>query len=219
MIDTNKLRDFVAKLEEDQVNIILDQFISSKPNSDDTWQVVEAFQQGMETVGEHFEIGRYCTGDLIFAGILLDASIEKLKPLLGTRKKGCLGTVIIGTVEGDFHDIGKNIMKSLTEIAGFVVEDLGVNQKPQAFVEAVRNLHPQILALSGVLTIAIPSMKQTIDAITEAGLRDNLKIIIGGNAVDEFACQFTGADAWNRNAAEAVKVYKTWSPLVNSSSA
>ena len=219
MIDTNKLRDTIANLEEKQVHIILDQLIASKPDNAKTRQIIEAFQQGMEIVGSHFEIGRYCTGDLIFAGELLDSSIEKLKPLLVNRKKCCLGSVLIGTVEGDVHDIGKNIMKTLTEIAGFKVVDLGIDQKPQAFVDAVRVHHPQILALSGVLTIAIPSMKRTVETITEAGLRNNLKIIIGGNAVNEEVCRYVGADTWNRNAAEAVKIYKSWSPLVNSCSA
>jgi methanogenic corrinoid protein MtbC1 len=210
MIDLNKLTEIVGRLEEEQIHNLLDAFVNSNPDSAQTWNVVEAFQQGMEAVGSRFEIGKYCAGDLIFAGEVLDASIKKLKPLLGIRKSGSRGLLILGTVEGDVHDIGKNILKSLTEIAGFTVEDLGIDQKPAAFVHAVREYHPQILGLSGVLTLAIDSMKRTVDAIEEAKLRDGLKITIGGTTVNEEVCRYVGADAWSRNATEAVKVFESW---------
>lgn len=210
MIDLNRLREAIGRLDEDQVNALLDQFIALNPGSAETWKVVESFQQGMEIVGGSFEIGKYCAGDLIFAGELLDSSIIKLKPLLGVKRNGSRGLVLLGTVEGDVHDIGKNILKSLTEISGFRVEDLGADQKPSAFVDAVRKYRPQILGLSGVLTLAIDSMKRTVDAITEAGLREGLKITIGGTAVSDEVCRYVGADAWNKNAAEAVRVFKSW---------
>ena len=211
MIDTNKLRENVGKLEENHINILLDQFTSSSPDSAQTWKVVEAIQQGIEIVGSHFETGRYCAGDLIFAGELVDISMKKLKPLLGIKKNNHRCMVVLGTVEGDVHDIGKNILKTLLEISGFKVEDLGIDQKPLSFVDAVREHHPQILGLSGVLTLAIPSMKRTVEAIIEAGLRENLKIIIGGNSVNEEICHYVGADAWNKNAVEAINIYKSWS--------
>jgi methanogenic corrinoid protein MtbC1 len=211
VIDLNKLRKSVGKLDEECINALLDQFIASNPDSQQTWEVIEAFQQGMEIVGNRFEIGRYCAGDLIFAGELLNCIIEKLKPLLGLiRGSGSRGLVIIGTVEGDVHDIGKNILKSLVEISGFRVEDLGTDQKPESFVMAVKEHQPQILGLSGVLTFAIESMKRTVDAITKAGLRDGLKITIGGNIVSEKACRYVGADAWSKNATEAVKIFESW---------
>ena len=211
MIDTDRLREIIGKLEENQMNVLLDQFIASNPDGTQTLKVIEAFQQGIEIVGNNFETGRYCAGDLIFAGELVDSSMKKLKPLLGITKNNYRDMVLLGTVEGDVHDIGKNILKTLLEISGFKVEDLGIDQKPLAFVDAVREHHPQILGLSGVLTLAIPSMKRTVDAITEAGLREGLKIIIGGNAVDEKICHYVGADAWNKNAVEAVNIYKSWS--------
>lgn len=210
MTDLDRLRELVGRLDENQINALLEQFIASNPGDVETWNVVEAFQQGMEIVGDHFEIGKYCAGDLIFAGELLDSSINKLKPLLGSMKNGPRGLVILGTVEGDVHDIGKNILKTLTGISGFTVLDLGADQKPSAFVDAVREYRPRILGLSGVLTLAIDSMKRTVDAIREAGLRPGLKISIGGTAASEDVCRYVGADAWNRNAAEAVKVFKSW---------
>jgi methanogenic corrinoid protein MtbC1 len=210
MIDLNLLKETVGKLDEDKTNILLDKFIVSNPNSEDTWKVVEAFNQGMETIGNLFEIGKYCAGDLIFAGELLDSSINKLKPLLGIRKNSFRGLVLLGTVEGDVHDIGKNILKSLTEISGFKVKDIGIDQTPEAFVKAVREYHPQILGLSGVLTFSIESMKRTVDAIGKAGLREGLKITIGGNAVNEEAYRYIGADAWSKNATEAIKIFEAW---------
>jgi methanogenic corrinoid protein MtbC1 len=206
VIYLNTLKETVGRLDEEKINQILEEFITSNPDSKETWEVVETFHQGMEIVGSRFEIGKYCAGDLIFAGELLDFAITKLKPLLGVRGVSSRGLVIIGTVEGDVHDIGKNILKSLIEISGFRVEDIGIDQKPESFVRAVREYHPQILGLSGVLTLSIASMKRTVDAINEAGLRKGLKIIIGGNAVNEEVCRYVGADAWSRNAAEAVKI-------------
>jgi methanogenic corrinoid protein MtbC1 len=211
VIDLNVLGETVGRLDEEKINILLDEFIASKPTSEDTWKVVEAFSQGMETVGCLFEIGKYCAGDLIFAGELLDFSINRLRPLLGVRKSISRGLVVLGTVAGDVHDIGKNILKSLTEISGFKVEDLGVDQKPESFVKAVKEYHPQILGLSGVLTLSIESMKHTVDAINEAGLREGLKITIGGNIINEETCRYVGADAWSRNAAEAIKLFEAWS--------
>jgi methanogenic corrinoid protein MtbC1 len=209
VIDLDKLKESVGKLDEERINQLLDQFIALKPDSGETWKVVEAFQHGMEIVGSRFEIGKYCAGDLIFAGELLDSVIARLKPLLGFRGDRSRGLVILGTVEGDLHDIGKNILKSLTEISGFKVRDMGIDQKPDSFIKAVREFHPQILGLSGVLTSAIESMKRTVDAIKEAGLRDGLKITIGGNAVNEEVCRYVDADAWSKNAAEAVKIFET----------
>ncbi|MDR2435614.1 MAG: cobalamin-dependent protein [Treponema sp.] len=210
MIDTAKLRQVVGELDEDSVNEMLDQFIASDPGGEDARQVVEACQQGMEIVGNNFEKGEYFVGDLIFAGELLTASIEKLKPLLGAGGSGNRGVIVLGTVEGDIHDIGKNIFKGMAEAAGFRVVDIGIDQAPAAFVKAVRESESKIVGLSGVLTLSIESMKRTIDALKEAGLRDTLKIAIGGNAVNPDACAYAGADAWSKNAAEAVKVCGSW---------
>ena len=210
MIDTANLKQIVGELDEDEVNKILDQFIASNPNQDQARQVVEACQQGMEIVGSNFESGEYFVGDLIFAGELLTSSIEKLKPLLGSAGSGNRGTVVLGTVEGDIHDIGKNIFKGMAEAAGFKVVDIGIDQKPEAFIRAVKENSPKIVGLSGVLTLSIDSMKRTIEALKEAGLRGGVKVTIGGNAVNEDACKYVGADAWSKNAAEAVKVCGTW---------
>jgi methanogenic corrinoid protein MtbC1 len=210
MIDLNLLKETVGKLDEERTGTLLEEFIALNPDSREIWRVVETFHLGMEIVGDHFEIGKYCAGDLIFAGELLASSIEKLKPLLGVGSGSSRGLILLGTVEGDVHDIGKNILKSLSEISGFKVEDIGVDQKPASFVQAVREYHPQVLGLSGVLTLSIASMKRTVDAIIEADLREGLKISIGGNTVNEEVCRYVGADSWSKDAMEAVKIFESW---------
>jgi methanogenic corrinoid protein MtbC1 len=212
MIDLEALKKAVGRLDEDKTNGFVDSFVTLKPGSAETWKVMEAFNQGVEIVGSLFEMGKYCAGELIFAGELLAGCLDKLKPLLGERQGGFRGVLVIGSVEGDIHDIGKNIVKSLAEVSGFRVEDIGVDQKPSAFVDAAREYRPHILGLSGVLTSAIESMKRTVDALTEAGLRKGLKIAIGGGIASEIACRYIGADIWSKNATEAVKVFETWFP-------
>ena len=210
MIDLAKLKQTVGELDEDSVNKMLDQFLASKPSGDDAKKVVETCQQGMEIVGNNFEKGEYFVGDLIFAGELLTSCITKLKPLLGSGGGGERGVIVLGTVEGDIHDIGKNIFKGMAEAAGFKVVDIGIDKAPSVFVDAVKANKPKIVGFSGVLTLSIDSMKRTVEALKAAGVRDGIKIIIGGNAVNPEACAYSGADAWTRNAAEAVKTCGGW---------
>ena len=210
MVDLAKLKQTVGDLDESAVNKTLDDFLATKPSQDDARKVVEACQQGMEVVGSNFEKGEYFVGDLIFAGELLTNAITKLKPLLGSGGTGSRGAIVLGTVEGDIHDIGKNIFKGMAEAAGFTVVDIGIDQPPAVFVDAVKKHKPKVVGFSGVLTLSIDSMKRTIEAFKEAGVRDGVKVIIGGNAVNPEACAYAGADAWSRNAAEAVKTCGTW---------
>ncbi len=116
----------------------------------------------------------------------------------------------MGTDEGDLHDIGKNIFRSMAEAAGFNVLDLGIDQPASEFVRRVKEVNPEIVGMSGVLTLALESMKNTVDALKEAGLRENVKIIIGGNPVTNNACEQIGADAFTTNAAEGVKICQKW---------
>ena len=210
MVDLAKLKQTVGDLDESAVNKTLDDFLATKPLQDDARKVVEACKQGMEVVGSNFEKGEYFVGDLIFAGELLTNAITKLKPLLGSGGTGSRGAIVLGTVEGDIHDIGKNIFKGMAEAAGFTVVDIGIDQPPAVFVDAVKKHKPKVVGFSGVLTLSIDSMKRTIEAFKEAGVRDGIKVIIGGNAVNPEACAYAGADAWSRNAAEAVKTCGTW---------
>ena len=210
MIDIAKLKQTVGELNEELVEKMLDEFLAGNPQDNDARKVLEACQQGMEIVGANFEKGKYFIGDLITAGELLTAVIGKLKPVLGEGTVGQRGLIVLGTVEGDIHDIGKDIFKGMAEAAGFTVVDIGIDQPPKAFVDAVKANKPVILGMSGVLKLAIDSMKRTIEALKEAGLRNDLKIIIGGVAVSPEACVYSGADAWTTNAAEGAKICGNW---------
>ena len=210
MIDLTALTAAVGELEEDKVLNMLNTFIASNPSEEEAQKVVAACQSGMAIVGDQFEKGEYFVGDLIFAGELLTSAICVLKPVLGSVSSASVGSIVLGTVAGDLHDIGKNIFKSMSEAAGFAVYDIGIDQSPSAFVEKVKEVKPQIVGMSGVLTLALEAMKETVDALKEAGLRDTVKVIIGGNPVTKEACIQIGADNFTTNAAEGVKICQRW---------
>lgn len=208
MLDLKVLTQALGELEEDQVLELLKEFVATNPSEEEALAAVEACQAGMAIVGDLFETGEYFVGDLIFAGELLTESIKVLKPALGSNASTVLGTILIGTVHGDLHDIGKNIFKSMSEAAGFEVVDLGIDVKIEEFVKKAQEIQPQIIGMSGVLTLAIDSMKETVSALKEAGV--DTKIIIGGNPVTSESCEFVGADAFTTNAAEGVKICQEW---------
>lgn len=209
-MDLNLLTEAVGELDEDKVLEMLNEFVGSSPTEEDAQKVVNACQQGMAIVGDLFDKGEYFVGDLIFAGELLTSAIDTLKPVIGSGTTEKVGTIVLATVEGDLHDIGKNIFKSMSEAAGFEVHDLGIDQGAAAFVEKIKEVKPQIVGMSGVLTLAIDSMKNIIEEIKKEGLREDLKIIIGGNPVTQEACEHVGADAFTTNAAEGIKICQGW---------
>ena len=210
MIDLKELTAAISELDEHKVLSLLNEFIAQNPTEEDAQKVVVACQSGMARVGELFEQDEYFVGDLIFAGELLTNAINLLKPVLGSGSSVTIGSIVLGTVAGDLHDIGKNIFRTMAEVAGFKVYDLGIDQSPSAFVEKTKELKPNIVGMSGVLTLALDSMKDTVAALKEAGLRDSVKIIIGGNPVTKEACELIGADAFTTNAAEGVKISQRW---------
>jgi methanogenic corrinoid protein MtbC1 len=210
MVDLDALTRSVGELDEVKVKDILTSFAASAPTEEEAQKTVAACQKGMGIVGDLFEKGEYFVGDLIFAGALLMDAIEILKPVIGTKGTGTAGTIVLGTVHGDMHDIGKNIFKSMAEAAGFLVHDIGIDQGADSFVNKVRETRPAIVGMSGVLTLSIESMKETIQALADAGLRDGTKIIIGGNPVTEEVRRYVGADAFTTNAAEGIKICQKW---------
>lgn len=210
MADLQALTKAVGELDEKNVLGLLNDFLATNPSQAEAQEVVSACQQGMAVVGDLFEKNEYYVGDLIFAGELLRASLDILKPVLGQGNTVKMGSIVLATVEGDLHDIGKNIFKGMAEAAGFEVYDLGFDQPASAFVEKVREVKPNIVGMSGVLTLALDSMKKIVDALEEAGLRDGVKIIIGGNPVTAEACKEIGADVFTTNAAEGVRICQGW---------
>lgn len=210
MLDLKAITTAIGELDEESVQGMLNDFVESNPTEEDSQKVVKACQEGMAMVGDLFEKGDYFVGDLIFAGELLTEAIDALKPVIGSGSKAKVGSIVLGTVHGDLHDIGKNIFKGMSEAAGFEVYDLGIDQPVSAFVEKVKEVKPNIMGMSGVLTLALESMKDTVDGLKEAGIRDGVKIIIGGNPVTKEACAHIGADAFTTNAAEGVKIVQNW---------
>jgi methanogenic corrinoid protein MtbC1 len=171
-------------------------------------------REAMEIVGKRYEEGEYFLPELMLAGEMLRAIGDMAKPLIKQDAAGgkTAGTVVIGTVQGDLHDIGKNIVTFMLEINGYKVIDLGIDVPVENFIESIKENKPQVVGLSGFLTLAFDAMKQTIEAMKEAGLRNNVKIMIGGGQVDEAVKNYTGADAFGLNAMEAVSLCKRWVP-------
>jgi 5-methyltetrahydrofolate--homocysteine methyltransferase len=178
---------------------------------EDPIKILEACKDAMNTVGKRFEKGEYFLPELIMAGEMLNQISEIIKPKLkGEVASESLGKVIVGTVKGDIHDIGKDIVCFMLDVNGFEVIDLGIDVPVEKFVDSIKETGSTVLGLSGFLTLAYDSMKETIDAIKEAGLRDGIKIMIGGGQIDEKVKEFSGADAFGKDAMDAVKLAKGW---------
>jgi methylmalonyl-CoA mutase cobalamin-binding domain/chain len=174
-------------------------------------EILASCSKAMEVVGQRFETGVYFLPHLMMAGEMVKQISSLIKPLIQQHKtEDKAGKVLIGTVEGDIHDIGKNIVVFLLEANGFEVRDIGINQKPVKFVEAVIEFQPRIVGMSGLLTLAYDSMKKTVQAIEEAGLRKEMRIMIGGGQVTEKVREFTGADAYAPDAVAGVRLAKQW---------
>lgn len=171
-------------------------------------------REAMEIVGKRYEKGEYFLPELMLAGEMLQSIGAMAKPLIkqDASASKSAGTVVIGTVQGDLHDIGKNIVTFMLEINGFKVIDLGIDVPIANFISSIQEHKPQVVGLSGFLTLAFDAMKKTVEAIKEAGLRDNLKIMIGGGQVDDSIKNYTGADAFGLNAMDAVSLCKRWVP-------
>ena len=170
-------------------------------------------KEGMNIVGQRFADSDYFIPDLVFSGEILKRIVAILEPHLKSDKgeeAKRLGKVIIGTVAGDIHDIGKDLVTFMLDVSGFEVFDLGIDVPVQKFVDAIKETGSKVVGLSGFLTLAFDSMKETVDAIKEAGLRDDVKIMIGGGQMDEQVRDFAGADAYGKDAMEAVKLAQGW---------
>ena len=175
--------------------------------------LLDEAKEGMAIVGERFSKGEYFIPDLIYSGEILKGIVALLEPKLkgehgGEVKK--LGKVIIATVEGDIHDIGKDLVVFMLDVNGFEVIDLGIDVPVQTIVDKLKETNAPVVGLSGFLTLAFDSMKRTVDAIAAAGLRDKVKIMIGGGQIDDQVKEYTGADAYGLDAMDAVKLAKQW---------
>jgi 5-methyltetrahydrofolate--homocysteine methyltransferase len=178
---------------------------------EDPLKILDDARRAVEIVGKRFSDGEYFIPDLVYSGEILKGVTDMVKPKItkaaATKR---VGKVIIGTVAGDIHDIGKDIVVFMLDVNGFEVTDLGIDVPAQKFVDAIKNTGSKVVGLSGFLTLAFQSMKDTVDAIKKAGLRDKVKIMIGGGQIDEQVKSFTGADAYGKDAMEGVKLAKGW---------
>jgi methanogenic corrinoid protein MtbC1 len=204
-----QLINAIAEMQEDEALKLAQQMLDSDV---DPAEILDAGKEAMKIVGDRYEHKEYFLPELIVGGDILkqigDIVKPKLKEQMGTVEPA--GKVVIGTVEGDIHDIGKDVVSFMLEVNNFEVHDLGVDVPSTRFVEAIRDLHPDVVGMSGFLTLAFDQMKGAIDAIREAGLRDHVKIMIGGAPMDEAAAIYVGADAYGADATAAVRLVKDW---------
>ena len=197
----------LADLKEEEALTIVKERLNV---GEDPLGILDDSKKAMEIVGKRFEKKEYFIPDLIYSGEILKEITEMVKPKLAKAETKRLGKFVMGTVAGDIHDIGKNIVTFMLDVNDFEVYDLGVNVPPQRFVEKIKETGTEIVGLSGFLTLTFDSMKETIEAIKAAGLRDKVKIMIGGGTIDDEVRRYTGADAYRPDAVAAVSLAKEW---------
>lgn len=162
---------------------------------DDPLRILHDCRKAMTTVGERYQRGEYCLAELILSGEILKEVAQTLEPhLAAVRPEQPLGTVVLATLKGDIHDLGKNLFKTLVAAQGFVVRDLGVDVDAARVVEAVREIKPDLVGFSALMTPAFQSMKQAADLLAEAGLRNRVKIMVGGGVTTDKVKEYVGAD-------------------------
>jgi len=205
-----KIKDCIVNLDFEGALESVRKALESKISP--TEIISESVVEGMNIVGEKFEKGEYFLSELIVAGEIGKEIVKLLNPYLRAEevKLKKLGKVVIGTVRGDLHDIGKNIVAMMLETAGFEVIDLGTDVPPEKFVEAVKQYDANIVAMSALLTVTMPEMKIVIDKLKETGLRGKVKIIVGGAPVTEEYAKSIGADGYGETAVEGVRICKQW---------
>ena len=193
--------------EQEAIKIVKDRLSAGE----DPLKIMEDARKGMEIVGKRFASSEYFIPDLVYSGEILRAATELVKPKLtkATESKK-LGKIVFGTVAGDIHDIGKDIVVFMLDVNGFEVHDLGVDVPVQKFVDKIKETGAPVVGLSGFLTLAFDSMKETVEAIKAAGLRDKVKVMIGGGQMSDEIKNYTGADAYGKDAMAGVSLAKKW---------
>lgn len=205
---SEKLIAHIVEMEEDEALKRVDDLMAQGAAP---MKILEDCTAAMEIVGKRFESGEYFLPHLIMGGEILKQISARVKTeIQGDGTKKSLGKVLMGTVEGDIHNIGKDIVTFLLEVNGFDVRDIGVDAPPQKFVDEIKAFQPQVVGMSGLLTLAYDSMKKTIEAIEMAGLRDAVKIMIGGAPTSDRIREYSRADAYGKDAIAAVALTKQW---------
>ena len=205
---SKKLSEAIIAMKESEALTITRSLIE---DGKDPIEILATCTRAMEAVGKRFEEGTYFLPELMMAGEILSQISEIVKPMLkgevSTKKNG---KVLIGTVQGDIHNIGKDIVSFLLDVNGFEVKDIGIDVPPEKFVEEIREFKPQVVGMSGLLTVAYDAMKNTVEAVKDAGLREDVKIMIGGGLTSDEVCAYAGADSYGKDAMAAVALAKKW---------
>lgn len=212
MTTLENVRAALADLDEDRVLELVEAAMQAGVPAID---LLRACQDGMVEVGTRFEKEDYFVSDLMMSGEIFKQISAILEPGLVGEDAVSLGTVVVGTVKGDIHDIGKDIVVNMLKSSNFVVHDLGVDVPADKFVEALKSSGARVLGLSGLLTLAFDSMRETIEAVKAAGLGDHVRVMIGGGPVDATVSRIVGADAWSADAQGAVRLAKKWMEETN----
>ncbi len=204
MAELSELAQALAGLEKERVNNLVE---AELKDGTAPLEIVGALNAGMTLVGERYTAGEYFLSELIYSSHIMKSVMSRLEPLLGdTGQSESVGTVVIGTVKGDIHDIGKNIVVALLRGVGFEVIDLGVDVPAAAFVDKLKESGAGVLGLSALLNMTFPEMKHVVDAVVAAGIRNRVKIIIGGAPTDEQVRDYSGADYYALDAPAGVKI-------------
>jgi methanogenic corrinoid protein MtbC1 len=204
-----KLVTAIADMDEEEALHLARAMLDA---GEDPQSILDAGSEAMAIIGTRYDTKEYFLPELILAGEMMKQIGDLVKPRLRTKAAQAkpLGRVVIGTVAGDIHDIGKDVVAFMLDVNNFEVHNLGVDVPAAKFIEKIREVKPDVVGLSGFLTMAFDQMKRTVEAIREAGMRDKVKIMIGGSIMDEKAAEYVGADAYGADASAAVKLAKSW---------
>ncbi|MBW2053351.1 MAG: cobalamin-dependent protein [Deltaproteobacteria bacterium] len=200
------MSDTIAKaLVDFNETVVLETITSRLDKGEDPMVIIRELQDGMGLIGERFNTGEFFLSELLMSADLFTRAMEILEPKLEGTVIDTIGKLVIGTPKGDLHDIGKNIFCTVAKAAGFEIHDLGVDVPVDRFLEVIEEVKPQILAFSALLTTAFNTMREVMDQVNERGLRDSLKVIVGGGVVNETVMNFIGADAYTTDAMDGLK--------------
>ncbi len=200
----NDLTTAMADIEDEQVMALVEKQVSE---GRDPFLILGNLKEGMDIVGQRFSDNEYFLVELVMSADVFKRAMEKLESgLLSTQTEEESGKIVIGTVAGDVHYIGKNLVVAFLMSNGFDVYDLGEDVPPEKFIEKLKETGAKVLALSGLITITHEVMKQTIEALDQAGIRDSVKVMIGGGDIDQSIVEYTGADAFGKDAMSSVDI-------------
>ena len=203
----NEIKTALLEFEVDELKEKIQKAIDSGIEAE---EIIEILSDGMDIIGEKYQVGEYFVTSLIIAGETMNEALGILEPYISSHKSPKHSKIVVATVAGDIHDIGKNIFTTLMDTAGFEVIDLGVDVSAEAIILAVKKHSPEILGLSALLTTNLEEFPRIVEMLENKGLRDNVKVIVGGATVtDEFA-KSAGVDAYAKSAIEGVNICKSW---------